>query len=452
MKLITSTLSGIIFLLVASMAWSATYYVDRNLTNDCTSGNYSITNRNSSGSDGIAYNTIKKAANVVSPGDTVYVRSGIYNEQITMAVSGTSGKEITFKNYSTEIATVDGTGISDKLINWPGKNYIIWDGIDVRNSGSYGLWVEGSHNTIKNCKIYNNGVGKNRTGLQVIAGDYNNIQNNEIYNNGWNGLSAENCNYTTIEFNDIHDNAYHMGINLFPIQGKGAPMQTGNNVRYNYIHNNAGAGIYTRYQQNFEYICNVIFRNGYTGIKFTYESGYSTSYTCNGVILNNTIADNNEDGIRSQSGNSLTIKNNIIVNSSNYELNIYSGATNGHDFDYNIFYDSSFSNKWGGTNCNSLSSWKSVSGQDVTSIYSDPLFVNSSKGDYTLQPESSAINTGIDLGPSYKYGLDRSSSWPDRVALLDQGSEWDIGAYVYVSGSSAPSLFPPENLRAILVQ
>jgi hypothetical protein len=46
-------------------------------------------------------------------GDTVYVRSGVYNEQVTIKVSGSaSSGYVTFSSYPGELATVDGTRVS----------------------------------------------------------------------------------------------------------------------------------------------------------------------------------------------------------------------------------------------------------------------------------------------------------------------------------------------------
>lgn len=47
------------------------------------------------------WRTIQKAANTVGAGSTVYVRGGVYNETVTINVSGTPGNVITFQSSST---------------------------------------------------------------------------------------------------------------------------------------------------------------------------------------------------------------------------------------------------------------------------------------------------------------------------------------------------------------
>jgi len=49
----------------------------------------------------------QKAANIVRPGDTVFVRGGIYNELVRLNTSGQINRRITFKSYSNEIPIID---------------------------------------------------------------------------------------------------------------------------------------------------------------------------------------------------------------------------------------------------------------------------------------------------------------------------------------------------------
>lgn len=62
-------------------ATAATIYVDNQLSDDCI-GTYSIAQRDNSGSDGDAYDTIQEAANVVVAGDIVLIRGGTYFQTI----------------------------------------------------------------------------------------------------------------------------------------------------------------------------------------------------------------------------------------------------------------------------------------------------------------------------------------------------------------------------------
>ncbi len=97
----------------ASLA--ANIYVDGALVANCTAKNYSIANRNCSGSDGDAYTTIQAGVNASRPGDVVWVREGIYHEQVSIGVNGEPGNRIVIQNYLGETPILDGTRV---LTGW----------------------------------------------------------------------------------------------------------------------------------------------------------------------------------------------------------------------------------------------------------------------------------------------------------------------------------------------
>ena len=68
-------------------------------------------NSNNGTSLGTPFQTIQKAAYVVGPGDTVYVRGGTYRETVTMQHSGNSLGSISFQPYQNESVTVTGLDV-----------------------------------------------------------------------------------------------------------------------------------------------------------------------------------------------------------------------------------------------------------------------------------------------------------------------------------------------------
>ncbi len=90
------------------------YYVDANIGID-SCNTYSIAGRDCSGSDGIAFKTVQGAANVLTAGDTVYVREGAYHEEIRPKTSGSPGKYIAYLAYPGERPAVDA---SMELFGW----------------------------------------------------------------------------------------------------------------------------------------------------------------------------------------------------------------------------------------------------------------------------------------------------------------------------------------------
>jgi len=87
----------ILYFQKSSQAWATDYYV-------ATSGNDSY-----SGTSSQPWRTIQRAADMAMAGDTVYIRGGIYYERVGFPNSGTASQYITFRNYGTETATIDGS-------------------------------------------------------------------------------------------------------------------------------------------------------------------------------------------------------------------------------------------------------------------------------------------------------------------------------------------------------
>ncbi|MCP4717772.1 MAG: DUF5123 domain-containing protein [Deltaproteobacteria bacterium] len=83
--------------------------------------------------------TIQKAADSVAAGSTVYVRGGVYSEQVTIGVSGSKeGGYITFQNYDGETPILDGTSLDvpetdSGLFLIKDRSYLIIQGFELRN-------------------------------------------------------------------------------------------------------------------------------------------------------------------------------------------------------------------------------------------------------------------------------------------------------------------------------
>ncbi len=203
-------------LFIFTNVFSADIYVDRTLSSNCTSGNYSITNRNCNGSDGNAYRTIQGSINSMSGGDNIYMRSGTYQEGSILIPSGSKNgspsNRSTLQSYPGEWAVIDG--------NWNCPNngmclgnsnsgstasYWTFQKFEVKNcrSGtiSRGIRVGGTgikfrHLYIHDCRCTESSCSDNASG---IYGNNPGINNSTIefcyfYNNGASGGgSTHNC-------------------------------------------------------------------------------------------------------------------------------------------------------------------------------------------------------------------------------------------------------------------
>src|SRR4030067_3797103 len=68
-------------------------------------------NNTGNGTIGNPWQTIEFAINNIYPGDILYLRGGVYNEQVNSVRSGTANAYITISAYNNEDAFIDGTGV-----------------------------------------------------------------------------------------------------------------------------------------------------------------------------------------------------------------------------------------------------------------------------------------------------------------------------------------------------
>lgn len=122
------------------------------------------------------YLTIHKAVEMAQPGDTIYVRGGIYmlTSRIKIPVKATSADaRICLFGYPEERVIIDGSQIVTNTENEfkmarciyvnHEANYWHFKNLELCNAKDNGMKVEGSFNIIENCVFHDN----NDTGLQI---------------------------------------------------------------------------------------------------------------------------------------------------------------------------------------------------------------------------------------------------------------------------------------------
>jgi hypothetical protein len=114
---------------------AATYYVD--------GANPSASDSNL-GTLAAPWRTIGKANQSVSPGDTVEIKQGTYNEPIIPRTSGTASQRITYRNFGTDrvLITEATRGI---VLN--GKSHVTVQGMDFFRLDGF-LWLDNANNNI----------------------------------------------------------------------------------------------------------------------------------------------------------------------------------------------------------------------------------------------------------------------------------------------------------------
>jgi len=261
------------------------------------------------------WRTIQRAADTLAPGQKVYVKSGIYNERVTVTRSGAPGNYIIFSAYPGSKVIIDGAGIpplaTDAGNRWKAglfyvnqANWIKVKGFEVRNSSTSGIlsWFA-SHLVIKDNYTYNSfasGVGT-WFGKDVL------VDGNELVwscNATVDGVAVEATqeamSIANIDNFEIADNHIHHDGDLLGGGGEGLTTKASSNgiVHHNVVHHIRNAGIYIGtwdlYAYNIQVYDNVSCNNTNWGIALASEANGMTE---NVRVFNNLVYDNTMVGI-----------------------------------------------------------------------------------------------------------------------------------------------------------
>lgn len=382
-----------------------------------------------------AWLTITYGLAHISGGDTLLLVGGQYNELIDHAPAGSEGAYTTIAAYNGQSVTVQAPAGSVMGVTFadPAYHHIKLDGIkfDAVNSlndcfkvtsGSYSI-------TATNCDFFNaphgHGVLMTEQDLAPQRKDTDClIVNCRVYRNGLQydgGVDSPlhgvyvHALSNTFDGVEIYSNKFY-GIHQFNGSASGLVVK---NCK---IHNNGetGIGIMSNVTTNALIYNNLIYSNGYIGIKL----GTGVNAGVGGVrILNNTIVSNSV---------SIYVQADLLGSASYIENNICTGGHNPVDpsgliiaaqpaSDLYVRNNLTYGN--GATDYgNPGGALLHSSGNLVGNTYS-AVFTSLSTPDYSLQGTSSAINAG----------LDESSYFSTDYAGISrpQSTSWDIGAYEY---------------------
>ncbi|HSU69627.1 MAG TPA: right-handed parallel beta-helix repeat-containing protein [Tepidisphaeraceae bacterium] len=450
---------------------SATYYVSRR-GNDANTGTDPTH----------AWKTIQQAMNAATPGSTVLVSAGLYNQKLTVNVSGdaTDGY-ITFQ----AVGHVTISGLRQpgaNIINLNNQNYIQIVGFNIQddlnvNDGS-GIRMNGhdDHINLLNNSIHNirgiNAMGITAYGTDPINGISNlTISGNQIYQCQPAVSEALTVNGNVHEFeisnNYVHD-VNNIGIDCIGGEGM-SPNPSTDFARNGTVFGNKvtrvhftgagrdGAGIFVDGGQNIIVERNTSWRND-VGIEVNATS--STATATNVIVRDNYVFSNNGAGISlgaSQQGDGTVtacqVLNNTIfhdelrlrsdgelrlqVGSNNLVENNVIAGTRGHALldgefgsfqntvDYNLYYSPDGASTlfaWDGFPYRGLAFLQTGVHQDLNSIFANPLLLNPG----ALRPRMSPRSPVIDRGNPTLSPADGETDFIGNSRLL--GNAMDIGA------------------------
>ena len=365
----------------------------------------------------------------LSPGDLVYFKKGVTWPAIALPLyinfEGTVTDPITFTSTdsfgsgdkpifdagSTEDYCID---INDEYTKNKGR-YIVVDGLDLRNPDSSQTYVsaisiKGSHNIVRNCKIYTGGIYVNSNNSTIENNEIN--SNDEVF-----GVRVYYSSNVTVKENNI------FGFTQEGIRTAGGSQSI--TIEKNYIHSPGTPGVLQmgicyRSTNNSIYRYNIIDLHG-SSSDYGMHSWTEGPYYGNNKIYNNVVIMNGTDvGISSGTDDNV-FTNNIIYNAG---IGCRMQGDN-NSIDYTCVYSSSTLYDFRGSG----NVWSS------NNYTFDPKFADTSfddVDDFKMRSDSPCRDKGIDFD-GY-YGTDY---W-GTVVPQPEGSNLDIGAFEYVEGGNQP--------------
>lgn len=246
-------------------------------------------------SGGADYTTIQEAIDAASDGDTVYVYSGTYYENVEIDIT----LNITGEDMNTTFIDGGGEVFAVRIT----ADWVNITGFTMNNSDS-GIRIESNNNFIQN-----NNISHNEYGLFLETSALNTISRNKVRDNNLQGI------YITVSSNDnlIRDN-------FISNNSHGIDIESSNNniISDNFVSLNDNYGITLSTSTNNNISNNNASANGMHGIYFAFSSS-------NNYLINNTINANDFSGIQIQSSNNNYILENVIsLNDNGLQLNSFS--------------------------------------------------------------------------------------------------------------------------------
>ncbi|UCD92807.1 MAG: right-handed parallel beta-helix repeat-containing protein [Methanobacteriota archaeon] len=172
------------------------------------------------------YSTIMSAVNAADPGDTIYVYSKMYYEDVHI------GKPLSLIGEDRETTIVRGSGVNDVILVY--ADWVNVSGFTAENSGSSSGMSPIRLFFVSNCSLTNNRVSDETYGITIWGSSYNTVKDNVVTGN-FNGIYVWHSDNNLIQNNTALSNK-----NGIYVEGPAS----NNTIVFNNISNSNKNGIY----------------------------------------------------------------------------------------------------------------------------------------------------------------------------------------------------------------